>query len=217
MALQPSDRPEFLRALKRLYSLYRVELSDDVVDLWWEILVDYDLPAITMGLTRHVRNPDTGQFLPKPAEIIKHIGGTTQDAAQIAWSKVLGAIRKVGSWMDVAFDDPLIHSVLGDMGGWVLLCSTLEEEMPFRAREFENRYRGYARQQSIPTRVPRLTGRINTDNAAKGLTEALEPPMLVGDADKCLQVLGLSDRAGGTPIVQADKLLASVIPIKRLQ
>lgn len=200
MALQSSDRAEFSEVLTRTAEMYGTKMQPSLLELWWDVLADFDLPAIRRALTMHLRNPDTGQFMPKPADVIRMLGGTTQDAAQLAWAKVHGAVRRVGSWMDVVFDDPVIHCVLGDMGGWTLLCAASEDEMPFKAREFENRYRGYARQQALPTSVPRLTGRLNTENMAKGYTEDLVAPMLIGDPDKCVQVLQLTASHSGPKI-----------------
>ena len=125
MALQPKDRAEFVEILTRTSEMYGTRMQPSLIELWWQVLADYDMAAIRHALTLHLRNPDTGQFMPKPADVIRMLGGTTQDAAQIAWSKVYGAVRKVGGWMDVVFDDPTIHQVLADMGGWMLLCDTL--------------------------------------------------------------------------------------------
>lgn len=218
MALQPNDRAEFSEILTRTAEMYGTKMQPSLLELWWDVLADFDMPAIRRALTMHLRNPDTGQFMPKPADVIRMLGGTTLDAAQIAWAKVHGAVRRVGSWMDVIFDDPLIHCVLGDMGGWVLLCSTLEDEMPFKAREFENRYRGYARQQAAPQGVPSLTGRINAQNLAEGHLEHLVAPMLVGDPERCVQVRQLTATAAGPNITMlGDFLPKDLALIKRIK
>jgi hypothetical protein len=169
MPLQQNERDEFLRVLNSVSAMYRQELSPDVVELWWNVLADYDLAAIRQALTRHLRNPDTGQYMPKPADVIKFMCGTTQDAALLAWAKVHAAIRREGSWSDVAFDDPITHAVLQDMGGWIRMCEMLETDVPFRGKEFENRYRAYARQQEVPAGVPAvLIGRATLHNNAHG-------------------------------------------------
>ncbi len=56
------------------------------------------------------------------------LGGSTQDAALAAWSKVDRAVREVGPYQSVAFDDALIHRVLFEMGGWIPLGSKTEDE-----------------------------------------------------------------------------------------
>ena len=192
MPLQPNDKAEFSRVLNSVSALYRVELSPDVVELWWAVLADYDLAGIKQALTKHLRNPDTGQYMPKPADAIKFMSGTTQDAALLAWAKVHRAVRQVSSYSDVVFDDPIIHAVLQDMGGWIRLCEMLETDVPFRAKEFDNRYRAYARHQERPNCLPILTGRANLHNGAHG--HALDMPALVGDQAKCREMLGHTEQ-----------------------
>lgn len=182
MPLQPNDRPEFLRLLTTTGKYYRVDMTPDLLEMYWTGLEQFDLAAIRQALNAHVANPDTGQFMPKIADIVRALGGTTQDAALLAWAKVHRAIRLVGAYMDVAFDDPLIHWCINDMGGWVRLCQTSEDELPFRAKEFENRYRGGMRGTlAVPiASVPRLIGIANAHNEAKGLPST--GPVLIGNA-----------------------------------
>jgi len=63
--------------------------------------------------------------MPKPADIIRAIKGNSQTQSLQAWSKVEDAIRLVGPYRSVVFDDLAIHGVLQEMGGWVKLCQAL--------------------------------------------------------------------------------------------
>ena len=56
--------------------------------------------------------------MPKPADIRRVLGGTTADAAALAWAKVIRAVHAVGAYSTVAFDDPFIESE-GKNGGTV--------------------------------------------------------------------------------------------------
>jgi hypothetical protein len=67
----------------------------------------------------------------------------------------------------VAFDDPLIHAVLLDMGGWICVGGKSDSEWPFVQREFENRYRGYASRRITPDYPPVLTGIASATNDSK--------------------------------------------------
>ena len=127
------------------------------------------MDEIRYGLNLHVRNPDTGMFLPKPADIIRHIDGSSDSQAKVAWSQVDKAIRYHGAWASVVFvEEPRIHAVIADMGGWIKLCATSEREYAFRQNEFEKRYRGYL--QAMPEHYPAtLVGIAETQNAAQGL------------------------------------------------
>ncbi len=157
--------------------------------LWWNALKQYDLPAVREGLNRHMQNPDTGQYMPKPADVIKFIGGTTQDGALLAWAKVDRAVRMVGTYQSVAFDDPAINAVLQDMGGWIALGTKSEDEWPFVAKEFENRYRGYRLRGEFefPKWLPGIAEAHNAQSPQNA--QRIEPPVLIGDPVKARQVL----------------------------
>lgn len=155
--------------------------------IWWGALQQYDLMAVRQGFDRHVRNPDTGQFMPKPADIVKMLQGSTQDAAMLAWAKVDRALRQIGPYTSVVFDDAIIHRVLHDMGGWIKLGDKTEDEWPFVAREFENRYRGYRLRSEQPQYPPVLLGMAEAHNSKEG--HQSEPPMLIGDPNIAAQVM----------------------------
>jgi len=188
--MRPSDASEFGAMLTAIAGLYGRDVSPAVTALYWGALQMFDLAAVRQAFDRHVKNPDAGMFMPKPADLIRMLQGSTQDAAFAAWTKVEKAIRRVGGHDDVVFDDALIHAVIDDMGGWVKLCDVKEDELPFRAKEFENRYRGYAQRREVPSYEPVLIGRANTHNAKGGYR--LSPPALVGDAETCKQVMRLA-------------------------
>ena len=189
--MQSSDFDGFSEVLEAVFELYNRPISGFATQIWWEALKPFDLPAVRVALSRHVQSPDTGQFPPKPADVIRMLGGTTQDTALRAWAKVDKAVRQVGPHASVAFDDALIHRVLHDMGGWVGLGQKTEDEWPFVAREFENRYRGYAMRGERPDYPPVLIGLSEADNATRG--HKPDGARLIGDADKARAVM-----AGGT-------------------
>ena len=120
-----SELPEFAKTLLAVADYYGKELSTGVVDLYWQGLREYDLDAVRRALWAHARNPDTGQFMPKIADVAKVMQGRTSDQAAVAWSKVDQAVRRVGTYQCVVFDDPVIHRVIADMGGWVHILSLI--------------------------------------------------------------------------------------------
>lgn len=186
-----SELQEFAKTLLAVADYYGKELSTGVVDLYWQGLREYDLEAVRRALWAHARNPDTGQFMPKIADVAKVMQGRTSDQAAVAWSKVDQAVRRVGTYQCVVFDDPVIHRVIADMGGWTLIGAKDDKEWPFVAKEFENRYRGYRMRDETPEYPPVLIGMANAHNSQQGFRQ--NPPILVGDERKANQV-----RLGGT-------------------
>lgn len=191
--MKTEDKPKFLKLMTGIADYYGKALSTSVIGLYWEGLKHYDLVAVERALWEHTQNPDTGQYMPKNADVTRVLQGRTQDQASLAWSKVDGAIRKVGTYRDVAFDDATIHRVIADMGGWIGFGNRTEDEWPFVAREFENRYRGYRIRAERPEYPPLLIGIANAQNNHAG--HVGQEPIFIGDAGAAKQVyLGGTDR-----------------------
>lgn len=189
--MTPHDKPAFAHLIAMLGEYYGREISEGLIGMYWQGLEEYDIEAIRDALNRHMRNPDTGSFMPRIADITRMLHGSTQDSALRAWAKVDKAVRHVGTYQSVVFDDPLIHAVVQDMGGWVGLGSRTEDEWPFVAREFETRYRGY-RVRLASRDYPRvLIGISEAHNARTG--KAIQPPVLIGDQAAAQRVM-----AGGS-------------------
>lgn len=184
--MQRSDYDGFVDIIQAVSEQYGKRLSDSVLALYWQGLQDYELSAVRDALGRHLRNTDTGQFMPKIADIIRMLQGSSQDCAFSAWTKVYKAVRRVGPYESVVFDDPIIHRVIHDMGGWMLICGKNDDEWPFVAKEFENRYRGFKSKSERIEFPAKLIGMFEAENSSKG--KAVAEPLLIGDAEKARQV-----------------------------
>lgn len=138
------------------------------------------------------------------------LGGTTQDAALVAWSKVERAVREVGPYPSVGFNNALIHRVLHEMGGWIALSTKTEEHWPFVRNEFVNRYRGYRMRSEMPDYPAVLMGRVEAHNTREGFCP--QAPVLIGDPEQATQVM-----RGGTdkPLLGFTRLdVATVAPLR---
>jgi hypothetical protein len=176
--MKPEDKERFAQLMIGVAELYGKKLSNQLLNIYWAALTAYSLEEVNAALNRHALSPDVGQFMPKPADIVRCLEGSSSTQALQAWTKVINAIKQVGAYSSVIFDDPLIHAVIYDMGGWIRLCQSKEDEAGFRSREFEKRYSAYVLQP--PTAYPaHLPGVIEQQNALAGF--AKEPPMLIGD------------------------------------
>lgn len=138
--MKESERADFAKLLTGVAELYGKKMSPMLMNIYWMALKRFDLVAIRQSINRHVNNVDIGQFMPKPADVIRYLEGDSETHALKAWSKVESAIRKIGGYNTVIFDDPLIAVVVRSMGGWPRLCGMLTKDMPFRAGEFMRRY-----------------------------------------------------------------------------
>lgn len=210
--MQTNDFPKFREGITGVMEFYGKPVSKVALDIWWNALKGYDLSAVIDAFNRHLVNPDTGQYAPKPADITKMLQGSTQDSALRAWAKVDVAIRQVGPYSDVVFDDPLIHRVIQDMGGWIALGTKSEQEWPFVAKEFENRYRGLKIAGGKFEYLPRLIGIASATNRQQGFADT--EPMLIGDPAQALRVMN----GGSTqPAIGFKKLTDCDIPTKAIE
>ena len=203
--MNASDKKAFGEMLANVYSFYRQDSSVFANGIWWEAMKPFDLGAVKEALNRHCVNPDTGQYLPKPADVVRMLQGGTLDQAAQAWAKVDRAVRSVGTYEDVVFDDPLIHRVIAEMGGWVWFGQQKEDEWPFIAKRFETLYRGYRARNEVPEFPKVLIGIANSQNSMEG--KRANEPTLIGDANRAQWVRG----AGGTgAILQISKAAAAL-------
>ena len=207
------DKPNFAKLLTSVMAFYRHDMSEFALGVWWEGCKPFDFAAIRDAFNRHAVNPDNGQFAPKPADIVKLLQGSSADGAMVAWSKVDKAVRCVGSYQTVVFDDPTIHAVIQDMGGWIELGKKEEREWPFVAKEFQARFRGYKTQGGVEAYPKRLIGIANAQNAQQGF--AAQAPVLIGNPNQARVVLeNGSDSAptGFHRLGEADVPLIAVEP-----
>lgn len=210
--MQTEEFQKFHDGINGVMSFYGKSVSSFALDVWWTALKGYDLAAVVGAFNRHLANPDSGQFAPKPADIIKMLQGSTQDSALRAWAKVDQAVRRVGPYQDVVFDDPIIHRVIQDMGGWIGMGSKGEDEWPFVAKEFENRYRGFRQRSEIPEYISKLIGIASAHNEQKGFKT--DAPILIGNEQAAMKVLN-----GGTdkPSIGFKRMEADVRQVKQLK
>ena len=168
-------------------SFYKQDVTPFAVDVWLNALQKYDFDSIKNAFNKHAVDPDQGMFSPKPAHIVKILEGNRVDRAMLAWGKVLGAIQSAGSYTDVCFDDPIIHAVIRDMGGWPKVCGVLTNELSFFQHQFTQSYRAYAGSENFDYPKALIGNRSPDDEfIKKGLP--VPKPRLIGDKEKAKQV-----------------------------
>jgi hypothetical protein len=131
--------------------------------------------------------------MPTVADFLEHIGGgNAEDKAEIEAGKVVEAVRSVGAYRSVVFDDPVTMAVISRaFGGWVKLCQNMtDREEKFFRKEFKQAYGSYSRQGI--REGGSLLGLSESQNLGRGLGHS-EAPKLIGDSAKAEQVLAMPD------------------------
>ena len=173
------NRDRFARAMAALGEAFSQEASPAKVELFYKALGDLTIDQFEQAVWTVINTRVTATF-PKVAEIRAALTGDSETVAQIALDKAEDAVGTYGAYRCIAFDDPIIHSVLERFGGWVKWCETPVDEMKWIRRDFLRYYQHYMSQP--PEGQVKLLGGIGmVDNAAFG-----EPPDIgyVGDVTR---------------------------------
>lgn len=207
--MTPEEKPQFTEAIADVMAYYGREMTPFLLRIFWDGLRRFSYSDVARALSVHAQDPDRGQFAPRLADLTRLLEGSTQTQGMRAWAKVDRAIRSVGQYQSVVFDDPLIHVVIDDMGGWVALCTTTVEQLPFRAREFERSYAAWKLRREVPTYPARLIGRSEAENRMHGY--AIAPPIFVGDPEKAALVHEVGSHEPSLRITRSDLVAKATV------
>ncbi len=201
------QQKRFTEVLAGVHDFYGKDLSKFAAAVWLQACETLDVEQVTKALSAHLMDPERGQFMPKPADIVRQIQGTSSDRSLIAWGKVLDACARVGAYSSVCFDDGIIHAAVEDLGGWVSLCRSKTDELGYIQKRFCDAYKAYAGRSDL-TFPAMLPGEHAITNSLKGF--ASQPPALIGDPEKAKRVLTSGASAPKTQIthVVATAMLA---------
>ena len=195
--MKKTDGPELAKLVYALGELYSSAISEIVLQLWFAALEKYDIGDISVAATRWVQNTEGGQFMPKPADIIRLIDGSAGTRATEAWNRAMSAMCTHGTNATVAFDDPGIHYAITEMGGWIEFGYWDNSETPFKQKRFEDLYRAYSAAPRGDAYVA-LEGRANATNRAAGFEKGIrdgktvffiDPAIFIGDGEKVKRLL----------------------------
>jgi hypothetical protein len=140
------DRADFATLLAEVLGFYRQQTSPFAMSVWWEACKGFEIAQVRQAMTAHALNPDRGHFAPMPADIIRHLVPSNDDAAHSAWANLLEQVRSIGSYGSPKLDDNA-RNALAAMGGWGALCRSDERELPFLQKRFVDGYKQVAEQQ----------------------------------------------------------------------
>lgn len=201
--MQPNDKPAVVALVTDVLAYYRQPVSEFTLSVWCQAMQPYSLEQLRKAMTAHATNPDGGQFAPKVADIIRILDGTHTDRAMLAWGKVHEAMSAVGAYQDVVFDDPAIHAVIEDLGGWPKVCRGDLKDLGYLQKRFCDGHKAYSGRGEFAY-PRRLMGDRSPDSdyEAKGLR--LPRPALVGDRERAAEVYLSGSSSGKTAIEYTD-------------
>ena len=182
--MNQDDFKKFANALGTLAELHGKELSPMLMKLYFKALEQFSIQDVENAIMRAITEL---KFFPKPVELIEFItgkGGNIEDIALVEADNVINAMRRIGAYQSVIFDDPVTTAVIQQgFGGWVKMCQdSNENDNKWLRIEFVKIYRAYANQGIRSDE--KLIGITEEQNIAKGYIEHVPCPVLIGQKRK---------------------------------
>lgn len=202
------EKENFALYLSDVMSFYSQPISNFIIDVWWSACEKYDFDRIKKAFNLHVLDPDRGRFYPKPGDIVQKIEGTVTERSLLAFGKMFSAIKRVGQYSNLIFDDAAIHAAIEDMGGWPKLCAIEEKNISFFQHQFTELYCAYA-QKDFYLYPPVIIGIVGSDDEFK--KNGIQPPkhVIIGDAKKAKKVYETAKKINNN-----SKIIETICPKK---
>ncbi|MER2526739.1 MAG: hypothetical protein ABTR07_02305 [Candidatus Competibacter denitrificans] len=96
--MQATDKADFTALIAKTWRFYgKQPTGEDVAD-WFELLAEFPLGIVATAFRRHLTDPQQGQYLPKPADVIRHLPlprpeDDGRPSADEAWGILLRLVR----------------------------------------------------------------------------------------------------------------------------
>ena len=186
-----STSHDFAKIMQPVSELYGKNLTPETLNLWFGLLKEYSIEEIQNAFSRYIQ---TESRMPLPADILKILRGSSEDLALAALIKVENAMSRYGSYATVVFDDPIIHAVISELGGWVRTCRLTENEFTWWKKEFRERYQHHLRYGTLTDLPAKLLGIYDERNLLFG--EKPQKPVVIGDYEKAVGWVSKLDSPG---------------------
>lgn len=178
--MKNEDKRAFFDLMMAAGEVYGREVTQPMAAIYFSALANVSIEQVQAAMMTHMQNPDSGQFFPKPADIIKQMTGTTkqqdaaiEDKAAIAWACIERDIRRIGSYGTLKLDDKQALATVKAMGGWQSICQTETSKMEWKRKEFIRMYETFERMplEALPSSLP---GRIEMSEVKQAGPVALD-------------------------------------------
>lgn len=184
--MQEQDKSAFRDMMMAAGEVYGREITKPLLQMYFAALYQYEIDQAHGAMMAHMQNPDSGQFFPKPADLIRQLSGTSkqqeaaiEDKASMAWACIERDIRRIGSYGTLKMDDKQALAAVKAIGGWQSLCQTETSKMEWKRKEFIRMYETFERTPldalpaSLPGRIEmsekKAQGPISLDRLALGV------------------------------------------------
>jgi hypothetical protein len=183
-AMTEADKNKFAEIMTGLAENFGSQLSRPGLSMRFEALKEYSMEQVKQAAMSLMRSRKY-TTMPTVAEFLEHLGGgSAEDLAEVEAAKVLDAIKRIGPYSSVAFDDPVTCAVVKQgYGSWEDLVEAADEQREhWFVKDFVRRWQAFKKQGLMAG--GKCAGQIERLNSASGFGERKSPMALVGDAEK---------------------------------
>ena len=185
--MEQTDTKQFAQCMAALGESFSQEASKLKHDIYFKALSEFPIEAVERATWHIIRTRVTSTF-PKVAELREAIQGKAEDLAQLALEKVEKAVRHIGGYSSVVFDDPIIHRTVESFdGGWVGICDMRVDDWKWSRKDFIKIYEAVARSGQIGKVIAVLPGRHELSNTANCQGNKFSQIVYVGKKELCLE------------------------------
>lgn len=183
------DQVLFKNWMAMLGEAFDREISKNLSNLYWIALNQFTDEQCESAFKQA---SVSCKFFPKPAELIELINGpkgNIDDIAMVQANAVINAMKNVGAYKSVVFDDPITMAVIQQgYGGWQKMCAdSNEDQNKWFRMEFAKIYKAYSSQNV--TLSGKLIGIHETENLELGYNDHIPETVLIGDPGKAKQIM----------------------------
>ena len=95
--MQPTDKTAFAAVLFKTWRFYDKTPDREQCADWFDLLAEVALADIATAFNRHLADPKHGSYLPKPADIFRHLPSASADdgrpGADEAWGMLVRLVN----------------------------------------------------------------------------------------------------------------------------
>jgi hypothetical protein len=160
-------------------SMPNLKAEKPTLDIWRRLLDDLSDDQFIQGVESLCQEEEIYPSTNIVAAIRKYALGNGKDESRaralLAWQAVKKALRHVGTYESVQFDDPVIHSCIIELGGWTELGLIPLDELVWAEKKFMEVYPIF--KESLKSHPDRLIG--ITERANQSFPEYIPPTRFI--------------------------------------
>ncbi|MCP4763806.1 MAG: hypothetical protein GY870_18690 [archaeon] len=178
------ERFKFMEAFSAMCLALDKEPTKAFVKVYFDALKEFDIKDVLAAISQSILK---SSWFPKPVELRSLIGGSNTDNSEIQCAQAFEAVRRVGPYESVVFDDPVTQEVIKQYyGGWPKFCEGDEGEEVFKKNDFKKAYKSFSNQNR--KHYGPLYGISAIGNDSNGIKQKPKIKM-IGNPERCKQIM----------------------------